>query len=146
MIRESVELARPRDEVFRYVADFENLPAFCETSASVRKLTEGPIGRGTLFEQVFRLPVGRMRANVELVEFEAGRRFVYQSDSGPRVRGTCAFTDIGSGRTRLEYTVELRPRGGFRLLAPLFSLMLGRQTRADLRKLRQLLGERNVAA
>jgi uncharacterized protein YndB with AHSA1/START domain len=139
MIREHIEIERPREEVFRYVADFENLPEFCVTSASARKLTDGPVGRGTVFEQVFRMPVGKMRANVELVDFEPGVRLVYQGDAGPRVRGTCEFTDAGPGRTALAYTLELTAGG---LLKPLFSWLLARQTRQDLRKLREVLAPR----
>ena len=137
-IDESVLIARPVAEVFAFVADFENLPRFCATSTAVQKISPGPIGRGTVFRQVFALYGWKMETPVELAEFEAGRSLTYRSEGGPRVEGVCTFQPAGSGTT-LRYTLALRPRAGYRLLAPLLVRILRRQTRADLARLKALL-------
>jgi hypothetical protein len=159
-IDERVVIARPVAEVFAFVADFENLPRFCATSAEVHKVTPGAIGRGTVFRQVFAMYGWRLDTPVELVAFEPGRSLTYQAERGPRVRGTCTFTrdpagTSGAGAQRrdptapdsgtcLRYNVEIQPRGAYKLFAPLLVKMLRAQTRNDLGKLKQLLEARPV--
>ena len=44
-----VEIARPAQEVFDYVADGEKMPRWMKEFTSVEKISEGPIGPGTEF-------------------------------------------------------------------------------------------------
>jgi uncharacterized membrane protein len=143
-IDERVIIARPVAEVFAFVADFENLPQFCATSAEVQKVSPGAIGRGTVFRQVFAMYGWRLDTPVELVAFEPGRSLTYQAERGPRVRGTCTFSrdPAPDSGTCLRYTVEIQPRGAYKLFAPLLLKMLRAQTRNDLGKLKQLLEAR----
>ncbi len=50
----TIEIARPVDEVFAYVADFTWTPTWNYWVRSVRKTTPGPVGVGTTFHQVRR--------------------------------------------------------------------------------------------
>jgi carbon monoxide dehydrogenase subunit G len=137
-IDESVVIARAPSEVFAFVADFENLPRFCATSSAVKKESPGTIGLGTTFQQTFVMYGWSMKTPVELVAFEPGRSLTYQAHGGPRVEGVCQFEPDGAG-TRLRYTLALRPRGLYRLFAPLLVRILRQQTRNDLVRLKALL-------
>ena len=144
-IDEMIVIARPPAEVFSFVADFENLPQFCATSTAVRKESPGPIGRGTIWRQTFVMGPWRMETPAELTAFEEGHSLTYLSHGGPRVEGTCTF-DADPAGTRMRYSLGLHPRGLFRLLAPLLVLILRRQTRQDLARLKGLLEGKPAAA
>ena len=45
-IRKQIEVARPVDEVFRYVADFSNSSEWDPGIAESRALTDGPVRKG----------------------------------------------------------------------------------------------------
>jgi uncharacterized membrane protein len=144
-IDESVTIARSPAEVFAFVSDFENLPQFCGTSNSVKKVSSGPIGRGTVFRQVFAMYGWRLDTPVELTAFDPDRSLTYRSQGGPRVEGSCFFGPDPAG-TRLRYTVKIHPRGAYRLFAPLLIRILRRQTRQDLAKLKALLEQKPATA
>ena len=44
-----VDVARPIEEVFDYIADATNEPKWNPWGKWVKKVSEGPIGRGTIF-------------------------------------------------------------------------------------------------
>src|SRR5438105_4755611 len=46
----SVVINKPVHEVFRYVANAENIPSWVK-GARVKKLSEGPFGQNTIFQQ-----------------------------------------------------------------------------------------------
>jgi carbon monoxide dehydrogenase subunit G len=47
-----ITIDRPIDEVFGFVADFENVPKWNYYVLDVRKTSDGPVGEGTTFHQV----------------------------------------------------------------------------------------------
>jgi uncharacterized protein YndB with AHSA1/START domain len=49
-----IEIDRPIGDVFDYLIDFENIPAWNPYVQTVKKVTAGPIDRGTRFHQVRR--------------------------------------------------------------------------------------------
>ena len=48
--RGSVVIDRPIDEVFAFVADGTNDPKFSPRVQEIRKVTDGPVGVGTIYE------------------------------------------------------------------------------------------------
>lgn len=50
----SIDIDRPIDEVFSFLADFTNIPLWNYYVAQVRQLTRGPVVVGTLYDQVRR--------------------------------------------------------------------------------------------
>jgi uncharacterized protein YndB with AHSA1/START domain len=142
MIRERIVIKRPPATVFKYVADFRNLPEFCLTSDSVQQTSGAGPSHGAKYLQVFKMPVGKMKTPVEIVEYNAPRRLVYQAYAGPKVRGSVEFKPTAEG-TELLYELSLTAGGFFALLKPMFSAFLAKQTRGDLLKLKALLESRN---
>ena len=47
----TVEIRRPPEEVFEFIADFENMPKWNYFVTGVTKRSSGPIGVGTVFDQ-----------------------------------------------------------------------------------------------
>lgn len=127
-------IGRPINEVFRFVADFENMPKWNYYVVEVNKVSPGPIGVGTTFSQVRKTDTQRY----QIVEFEPNRKVgIEVLPPAPALLMRFTFEPVGSG-TRLTDEWELK--GG--LLGLVGSLAAGRVQSAvaeNLAKLKHLL-------
>src|SRR3954463_6739715 len=102
MASTTVEIARPPDDVFSFIADPANLSRW-QDAEEVEQLTDGPVRAGTRFREVHKL-FGRRRVELPgVVECEPGRVFHIRVVEGPPVAGRWTFAPSGSG-TRLTLT------------------------------------------
>ena len=138
-VEESVEINRPLEEVFSYVANPENLPEWSGIVLDVRK-EEGPLREGTRFTTVAKFLGRRFETPFEVVSYEHPRRSSHKSMGGPMPQEwTRTFEETASGGTRLRQVVEGEPGGFFRLAGPLLERAGRRQFRTDLENLKDLL-------
>lgn len=139
-IEHSVEIARPPEEVFAFVADPRNDERWTPAVEETRKTSEGPLGPGTTFESVFRLLGRRFEAFFEIAEYEPNRKVVLGSaTSGPlRLTGTRSVEAVPGG-ARLTITVEGQTGGFFGVADPIFARLAGRPLKAYLANLKSLL-------
>lgn len=122
-----VTIDAPVDEVFDFVADERNEPAFNPRMLRVEKLTDDPIGTGTRFAAT--VLSGRRPEDmiVEFTSFDRPHRLASRSaTASAEIRGALTFAAVPEG-TRLSWSWELRPKGFYRLLAPLIG-PLGRRS------------------
>jgi uncharacterized protein YndB with AHSA1/START domain len=82
----SITIDRSARDVFRYVSDLENLPSWNYAIVETRKVTDGPVGVGTTYEQVRSLP-RREEETLEITEYTPDSRLTIDGDPGP-FRGT----------------------------------------------------------
>jgi uncharacterized protein YndB with AHSA1/START domain len=114
-VKASVTIARPREEVFEYLADIANHAEFCDHYLVDWHLTrEDPYGRGAGARFRVKVPLNRFPwADVTFVEVERPRRIVEVGRTGKfnRVRtvGTYELEPAGSGSTRVTFTFESEP-------------------------------------
>jgi carbon monoxide dehydrogenase subunit G len=111
----SMTLNHPPEQVFDFLADFENEPAWNPECISVTKTSPGPATAGATY-------TGRMRkiGNVQmsLVTHEPHRRFVTNEQSR-MATGRFEFRLMPhADGTHVEVDAQLTPRGPFRLLQP----------------------------
>ena len=90
----TVTIARLPEAVFAFLADPTNLPLWLEAVDGVA--VDGPPRRGARFRMARSLPGGRVVNDVELTEFDPGRRITFESRTGP---------------TPFRYAYELQPTG-----------------------------------
>ena len=98
----TIQIARPVAEVFALLADPEKTPLWYEAVVSATKTSAGPAALGTRYRLVRSLPGGTVENDVEITEFEPGRRFTMSSVSGPtpfRYRYGLEPTEQGSATT-----------------------------------------------
>jgi hypothetical protein len=69
-VEESVEIDRPVEEVFSYVANPENLPEWSSIVLDVRKETQGPPKEGDRFTSVSKFLGRRFETPFEVVSYE----------------------------------------------------------------------------
>jgi uncharacterized membrane protein len=142
-IRDTFTIARPVDEVFSYVANMENLPAWAKGVQSSHNLTGGEPRQGSRFEVTGKMGPQRMTVTYELFEFEPNRRFRARGNFGPfQFEEEFAFAGEG-GSTRVSQAADMQPKGAAGLIAPLAQVIISRQMRGDNRRVKELLESRS---
>jgi carbon monoxide dehydrogenase subunit G len=142
-VQESVTIARPPQEVFDFLANFENLSAFDAFVTASGQVGDGPPGLGTRGRGTTRFMGQQFDWMVEFTEFEPPRRMVSRSVEGKR-DVTATFTlEPADGGTRVTERIETGAMGGLlgRLPDPLVNRLLGRSLRGNLKTLSRVLAE-----
>lgn len=136
-----IEVARPCAEVFAYLADATNLPAWMPQFASVEQASSGAIGLGTTFRYRYVRPA--IASELRWIEFDRDRRLAWD---GPPVRpgafapsGSIQLEPVGTG-TRVLGIYAREPGGPLmRLVAPLRLRAFERDRASDFERLKALL-------
>ena len=138
-----IDIARPRQAVWEFIADPERLPEWLDEFVSAHKVSDGPPGVGTITSYTIR--PGPRTGTTELVEWDPPRRLAW--DGPPiasmggraRPRGHFDLTETGADSTRLVCTFRPELQGVLVLLRPYMSRWLRRQRRIDAQKLKSIL-------
>jgi uncharacterized protein YndB with AHSA1/START domain len=124
-LRQTID--RPAPQVFDAITDVESFPTWNPTTKAARKLTDGPAGNGTRFELMIN---GFGKTLQELQEFSPNKQ-VKLVPIDKRVAGGHRFQLTAKGKsTQLDHTLEMQPKGVFRL----FGFMMGPMARKNLDK------------
>jgi carbon monoxide dehydrogenase subunit G len=139
----SVEIQRPRPEVFAYVTNLENFAAWFPGVAAIHG--EGGLGHaqvGKRYRETLRMPFGRIATvDIEVKGARAEALFVTEGSGFLMPGMSVDFAALPDGGTRVDWRMVSRnQRRWFRwLLLPLLRRVMGRRARAGLRKLRSVL-------
>ena len=133
----STVIARPREDVFAFLADGENDRRWRDGVIDIRR-TSGS-GRGAVYEQRVKGPFGRrIAADFEIIGFEPDRRIDFRTLAGPvRPRGTYELEPTDGG-TRVTFTLRADLHGAKKLIAPMIARTM-RSEVAQLERLRETL-------
>ena len=135
----STTINRPVEDVFAVVSDPESSPKWSAGSLEATKTSQGPIGVGTTARSVSKLLGRRIESEMEMIEFEANRRFTTRSTSGPfPIQATVTFEGI-NGSTRVNATIEAEPGAFFKVAEPLIVSIAKRQFQSDFDNLKDLM-------
>ena len=132
-------IQRPIDDVFAFLADFENIPTWNYAIVQTTKTSPGPVEVGTTYRQIRSIPT-RSEEGFEVTAFEPTTRLEVHGDIGP-FTATISYllAPVGDG-TRLVNVVDLEPASAAsRLLAPLATSRVKAAVAANLNTLRQVL-------
>jgi len=141
-IEESVQINRPVEEVYEYVANPENLPEWTGTVIETRKETPGPLLEGSTFTAVAKFLGRRAESPFEVTAHESPLLHSHKSTGGPfPIEWTLTFEEVAGG-TRYTQVAEGEPGGFFGLVGPLLERVGRRQLRTDLENLKDLLEAR----
>lgn len=138
-IENSVQINKPVEEVFAFVANIENLPLWAGPVTEAKQISEGPIGMGTKQIQSAQLLGRQMETTQEVTEYELNKKLSTKSTSGPLPLDIdYTFEPVGEG-TKITFEASLDAGGFFKLAEPLVGRMLNRQTASDAQTLKELL-------
>jgi uncharacterized protein YndB with AHSA1/START domain len=141
VIRNSVILPATPEVVFDYLSDHRAELDWNPKCERMEKLTEGPVGMGTRYRAKWR---NSPPVELETVAFERPRRWTMHNGGPIEVTFTCRLEAVPGG-TRLHADFEPTPHGWFRLIFPLFLVIMRREERANMGHLRAAV-ERRAAA
>lgn len=135
----TVTIQRSVQDVFGFLANFENIPKWNYAIVQTRKTSPGPVGVGTTYRQIRSVPSGS-EEGYRVTVFQPSTRLEIHGEIGP-FTATMSYllTPEGDG-TCLANTVHLQPSSGaLRLLAPLATSRVKTAVAANLATLKQLL-------
>ena len=138
----TVVIERPREEVFEYLTNVDNLPEWQSSVLEARKTTEGPVGTGTSFTEVRKFLGRRLESRLEVTEYEPPERFVLRVVEGPVPFDVRHTLRSANGGTALEVSIEGDPGGFFKVAAPLVAMQGKRQLESDFGAMKTLLEAR----
>jgi polyketide cyclase/dehydrase/lipid transport protein len=135
----TVTIRKAVEDVFAFLADFENIPTWNYAIVETKKTSRGPVGVGTTYRQLRSIP-SRSEEGFEVTVFEPTGRLEIHGDIGPftaTIGYLLAPTEDG---TRLTNVVDLESASGpLRLLAPLATSRVKKAVAANLDTLKQRL-------
>jgi uncharacterized membrane protein len=139
-VEESVEIRRPLEEVFNYVSDVGNYPAWMAHVSEVSQNTPRRPQQSDRFVVAIKSVGRRFETPYERVSYEAGRRYTDRAVGGPipDQRWYSAFHEVPGG-TRFTRAVDFQSRGLLKLLEPLQKRAAERQLRKDLQTLKDVV-------
>jgi predicted ester cyclase/uncharacterized protein YndB with AHSA1/START domain len=123
-VQREVVVPVPAAEVFDYMADASNEQAWNPNVVRIARVSNGPIGRGTIFEGTYRRG-GRMR--FQITTYEPPSRLVFEGGGRrSRLAATVRLTPNDAG-TAVAMRADVQPRGPLRLLSPALRPLMERQ-------------------
>jgi uncharacterized protein YndB with AHSA1/START domain len=117
----SVEIARPPEEVFRYVTDASRVPEWQESAVDAHPEGSGPPAVGSRSVVTRRVGRGERKMTMELTDYSPPRSWGGRGIDGPVrgiVKGTVEPLDDGA-RSRVTIELDFEGHGIGKLLVPL---------------------------
>jgi uncharacterized protein YndB with AHSA1/START domain len=134
----TITIDRAPAAVFAYLADFENLPRWNYAISDTRKLSTGPVGVGSRYQQTRTVPAPGDEI-FEVTEFEPHHKLTIRGSFGP-FPAEISYTIHAEGTaTTVINTVRLQPPRPLNLLAPIATHQIKSAVAANLEVLRQTL-------
>lgn len=125
-----IVIGRSAEAVFDFAADQRNEPRYNPRMIRADKVSDGPVGKGTVFRSAAKSMGRTAEMRIELTGYDrpgrlASRTTTRQAD----IDGTLTFDPVPGG-TRVRWSWIVRLRGGARVLAPVITWTGRRQEEA----------------
>ncbi|MFD0362340.1 SRPBCC family protein [Nocardia sp. GCM10030253] len=134
----TLTINRTVEDVFDYLAQFENVPRWNYAITETSKTSDGPVGIGSTYRQTRSIPQPA-EESFEVTGFDPSKRLEIRGQLGPFPAVVSYVLEPISGGTLLRNTIELEVRGALRLAGPVLTARVKSAVAANLEVLRQLL-------
>lgn len=134
-----VAIARPRDEVFTFVADARNRPRWDDSVESEELTSPEPIGVGSTVRTRLRSMGREYQYTWKVTKHQAPDRQTIESTSGPFPITLAYELSDGAGGTVVDFSVTGRPTGLLRLMQPLIARNTQKNLDRGFARLKQVL-------
>ncbi|MDY7103189.1 MAG: SRPBCC family protein [Actinomycetota bacterium] len=136
-----VDIARPAEEVFAFVADHENNPRWQRGMRTCRWTSDDPPGVGSTYEQEARFLGRPVRSTFRVSEYEPPRRIRIETVSGTfPIDVTRTISPLGPDECRVSAEIGGGPTGRLaRFAEPVLRTIVRRSVERDYRRLEVLL-------
>ena len=135
----SIEIDQPRDRVFAFVADIDNLPRWQTGVVQSKRLSQGPVRAGFQFAESAKV-AWKLKMVCTVTDLKPHERFGFEAKSiGPLdYEGRFDLQPLAGG-TRLTVTGTAWLKGIWRLMQPVFSGDVKKELRSELTTLKRLI-------
>jgi ligand-binding SRPBCC domain-containing protein len=141
VVDDSIVIERPRQEVWEFATDPDNIMLTNSNLVEFDKLTDGPVGEGTRFRGVVKVAGKKLEWTSEVTKFDAPSTFAQQS-----IESAIPFTvevtyEDADGGTRMSWHQESESFGGVfgKLSDPIVTRMYAKDVRANLESTKEIL-------
>ena len=129
MIKHSIDINRPADEVFAYLDQLDRHSEWQSSLVSAKVETEGPTRVGTRVVERRKVPGGARDIPYQITEHEPPRKASFRGTAGPvRPLGTVTVDPLGESSARMTTELELEGHG----IGKLFAIFARRQAAKEL--------------
>jgi uncharacterized protein YndB with AHSA1/START domain len=128
----SIFIRRPPGKVFAFIVDVASWKRWALRVVEVRRQLAGALQVGEQFTVVARLYGRDLPMTYQVTEIEPGRCLRFRSVAGPAGDAAFSFSVEPEGEgARVTESVELKPRGLYRVIAPLIKWTSDKQLAAN---------------
>jgi carbon monoxide dehydrogenase subunit G len=138
--KEVIDTTAAPAAAFRFLSDFNNLPAWDPSIVRVERLTAGPISVGTRFLVTLRFLGVESALDYRVEEYEPNRRAVLMGTATTVTATDTVLVEPHRGGCRVTWDADIRFAGPLRLLDPLFAWLFAASVRSAIANLRRELG------
>ena len=139
-VQASIDIDRPPQVVFDYIADMANNPRWQGGMRECRWTSEPPLRLDSTYDQEAKFLGKTIVSSFEVTEFEPGRRIRICTTGGSMpIDVTREVVPRPDGQSQVKAIVRGDSSGLFRLATPLMKLLVGSSVRRDYRRLKELL-------
>lgn len=129
-------IAQPIETVFDYIADMRNEPKWLRGADDVRLVSGEPVAGGSQFSGTY---ARAGQVSCTLSEYDRPHRLVMHGEAkGMSFDDAITLTPMDGG-TQLSAVMRARPKGLFKLVAPMIGRVIGKQFQANWDRLRGVL-------
>lgn len=118
LLQETLEVARPLDEVFAFVGDFANTKDWDPGVSDSRKVTEGPVGVGTRYAVDVLFNGRTLPMTYEVTTWDPPNRVVLRGEGSTVTAVDDIRFEATERGTRVRYSADLRLKGLLKLAEP----------------------------
>lgn len=118
-ISKSVDVARPVEDVFAYLADFTNTAEWDPGVLRAEKTSAGEVGPASTFRLITDFKGREIPVDYEIASYDPPNRLVFVGD-GKRFEGTddIQLSPAGEDGTRVTWTADFKMKGLASMLEP----------------------------
>ncbi len=140
MIKHSIEINRPAEQVFAYLNQLDRHNEWQGSLVSATVETDGPTRVGTRAVERRNIPGGTRDIRYEVTEHDPPRKTSFRGTVGPvRPVGTYTVDPTGESSSRMNLELDLEGHGIGMLFAILARRQAAKQVPADLEQFKELL-------
>jgi uncharacterized protein YndB with AHSA1/START domain len=139
-VRATAVIERPIEDVFAFVANFENSPRWQSMVRESEKVSQGPVGPGAQFREFAQAMGSKGWVTIDINEYEPNRRLGYRSSRFGALAPIAEFRfEPASRGTRITFNGDPNPITPLKPLSPFISRVATRLWQRNLDSLKQLL-------
>ena len=142
-VQSDTEIRRPAGEVFAFLANGENMPRWMNVFETVKKSSEGPVGKGTTYDYKMARR-GKAESTFEWSAYEPNSRLAWH---GPPVSAGPGTLEPNGEYTLHEHdgathvTMRMNPKttGLMSLMSPLMARSMRKEAAKNMQRLKEVL-------